>query len=148
MRQRYFARMAEVARYRDRLLRVVVFFTSSATGVAALVDLGVDPGVFGVATALLVAVSFTLELGTAAMSHASFAVAWDRIHRDCIDLWIESERGALSHQETREALRAIEQRIALVDQSSVPYRVNRRVLEQCFDQAEKYAPDGEIRTAA
>ena len=144
MRQRYFARMAQVARARDRRLRVAVFFTSSATGVTALVDLGLGPGVFGVVTALLVAVSFTLEFGSVATSHTGFAVTWEGIYADFVDLWIESEQGNLSHQEVREALRRLEQRIVLVDQQSVPYRVNKRVLLQCFDRAEAYAPEDEV----
>ena len=148
MRQRYFAQMAQVAHTRDRLLRVAVFFTSSAAGVTGFMDLGLGLGIFGIATALLVAVSFTLEFGTVTTNHTGFAVAWDRIHQDYMDLWIENERGGLSHQEARKALQAIERHIALVDQQSVPYRVNKRLLGQCFEQAENYAPDDEVETAA
>ena len=56
-----------------------------------------------------------------------------------LDLWTESEQGALSHQEVRAALRAIERRIEPIDQQSILYRVNARVLAQCFEQAETYA---------
>lgn len=139
MRQRYFSRMAQSASARDRVLRVIVFFTSSATAVTALADLGPGPEPFAFVTALLVAVSFTLEWGSVATKHSGFAVAWGRIHQDVLDLWTESERGELSHQQVRAALRAIERRMEPIDQQSIPYRVNRRVLAQCFDQAEAYA---------
>lgn len=139
MRQRYFSRMAQAASVRDRALRVIVFFTSSATGVTALTDLGLGPELFAFLTALLIAVSFTLEWGSVAMNHSGFAVAWGRIHQDVLDLWTESEQGELSHQEVRAALRAIERRIEPIDQQSIPYRVNKRILAQCFEQAEAYA---------
>lgn len=148
MRQRYFARMAHLARTRDRLFRVAVFFTSSATGVTAIADLGLDPAVFAIATALLAAVSFALEFGAVATNHTGFSVTWGRIHEDFLDLWVETERGVWSHRKLRDALRAIRQRIESVDQQSVPYRVNRRVLEQCLDQAEAYAPGDEGRVSS
>lgn len=139
MRRRYFARMAQRAHVRDRALRVAIFFTSSATGVAAVGGLGLGPESFAVATALLAAASFTLELGSVAMKHPGFAVDWGRIHQETLDLWTESERGGLSHDEVRTSLRAIERRIEPIDQQSITYRVDARVLAQCFDQAEAYA---------
>ena len=139
MRQRYFSRMAERAHIRDRALRVAIFFTSSATGVTAVGDLGLGPGLFALSTAILAAVSFTLELGSVAMKHTGFAVDWSRIHQEMLDLWTESERGSLSHDEVRASLRAIQRRIEPIDQQSINYRVNTRVLTQCFDQAEAYA---------
>ena len=139
MRQRYFSRMAERAHIRDRALRVAIFFTSSATGVTAVGDLGLGPGLFALSTAILAAVSFTLELGSVAMKHTGFAVDWSRIHQETLDLWTESERGSLSHDEVRASLRAIQRRIEPIDQQSISYRVNTRVLTQCFDQAEAYA---------
>ena len=139
MRQRYFSRMAQAANVRDRVLRVIVFFTSSATGVTALTDLGLGPEPFAFLTAFLVAVSFALEWGSVAMKHSGFAIAWGRIHQDVLDLWTESEQGGLSHQQVRAALRAIERRIEPIDQQSIPYHVNRRVLARCFEQAEAYA---------
>ena len=139
MRQRYFARMAQRAHFRDRALRVAIFFTSSATGVTAVGDLGLGPELFAFATALLAAASFTLELGSVAMKHTGFAVDWGRIHRETLDLWTESERGGLSHDEVRTSLRAIERHIEPIDQQSITYRVDARVLAQCFDQAEAYA---------
>lgn len=139
MRQRYFSRMAERAHVRDRALRVAIFFTSSATGVTAVGDLGLGPGVFALSTAILAALSFTLEFGSMAMKHTGFAVDWSRIHQETLDLWTESERGSLSHDEVRASLRAIQRRIEPIDQQSISYRVNTRVLTQCFDQAEAYA---------
>ena len=139
MRQRYFARMAQRAHGRDRALRAAIFFTSSATGVTAVGDLGLGPGLFALATAILAAVSFTLELGSVAMKHTGFAVDWSRIHQEALDLWTESERGGLSHDEVRASLRAIQRRIEPIDQQSIAYRVDRRILSQCFDQAEAYA---------
>lgn len=139
MRRRYFSRMAERAHVRDRALRVAIFFTSSATGVTAVGDLGPGPGLFALSTAILAAVSFTLELGSVAMKHTGFALDWSRIHQETLDLWTESERGSLSHDEVRASLRAIQRRIEPIDQQSISYRVNTRVLTQCFDQAEAYA---------
>ena len=139
MRQRYFARMAQRAHFRDRALRVAIFFTSSATGVTAVGGLGLGPELFAFATAVLAAASFTLELGSVAMKHTGFAVDWGRIHQETLDLWTESERGGLWHDEVRTSLRAIERRIEPIDQQSITYRVDARVLAQCFDQAEAYA---------
>ena len=139
MRQRYFARMAQRAHVRDRALRVAIFFTSSATGVTAVGGLGLGSELFAFATAVLAAASFTLELGSVAMKHTGFAVDWGRIHQETLDLWTESERGGLSHDEVRTSLRAIERRIEPIDQQSITYRVDARVLAQCFDQAETYA---------
>ena len=139
MRQRYFARMAQRAHARDRALRVAIFFTSSATGVTAVGGLGLGPELFAFATAVLAAASFTLELGSVAMKHTGFAVDWGRIHQETLDLWTESERGGLLHEEVRTSLRAIERRIEPIDQQSITYRVDARVLAQCFDQAEAYA---------
>ena len=139
MRKRYFARMAQRAHVRDRVLRVAVFFTSSVTGVTAATDLGVGPEWFAFVTALLAAASFTLEFGAVAMKHTGFGVAWSRIYQDTLDLWTESEQGVLAHREVRAALRAIQRRIEPIDQQSIPYRVNTRVLTQCFERAEAYA---------
>ena len=100
--------MAERAHVRDRALRVAIFFTSSATGVTAVGDLGLGPGVFALSTAILAALSFTLEFGSMAMKHTGFAVDWSRIHQETLDLWTESERGSLSHDEVRASLRAIQ----------------------------------------
>ena len=74
-----------------------------------------------------------------AMKHTGFAVDWGRIHQEMLDLWTESERGSLSHDEVRASLRAIQRRIEPIDQQSISYRVNTRILTQCFDQAEAYA---------
>ena len=118
MRQRYFARMAQRAHGRDRALRAAIFFTSSATGVTAVGDLGLGPGLFALATAILAAVWFTLELGSVAMKHAGFGVDWSRIHQEALDLWTESDRGGLSHDEVRASLRAIQRRIERSTSSS------------------------------
>ena len=139
MRQRYFSRMAQRAHVRDRGLRVAIFFTSSATGVTAVGDLGLGPELFAFVTALLAAVSFTLELGSVAAKHTGFAVDWSRIYQETFDLWTESEQGGLSHDEVRTSLRAIQRRVAPIDQQSITCRVNTKVLTQCFDQAEAYA---------
>ena len=140
MRQRYFARMAQRAHVRDRALRVAIFFTSSATGVTAVGGLGAGPGVVRLRDGTpAAALSFTLELGSMAVKHTGFAVDWGRIHQETLDLWTESERGGLSHDEVRTSLRAIERSIEPIDQQSITYRVDARVLAQCFDQAEAYA---------
>ena len=139
MRKRYFARMAQRAHVRDRVLRVAVFFTSSVTGVTAATDLGVGPEWFAFVTALLAAASFTLDFGAVATKHTGFAVAWSRIYQDTLDLWTESEQRILAHHDVRAALRAIQRRIEPIDQQSIPYRVNTQVLTQCFEQAEAYA---------
>ena len=139
MRQRYFSRMAQRAQGWDRVFRVAVFFTSSATGVTAVGDLGLGPALFAFVTALLVAISFMLEFGSVAMKHTGFAVAWSRIHEETLALWSESERGVLPHDDLRAALRDIHRRIEPIDRQSIPHRVNTKVLTQCFEQAEAYA---------
>lgn len=65
MRQRYFSQVAQMAHQRDRVLRVAVFFTSSATAATALVDLGVPPELFASVTAFLddAGVNRTLRVG-------------------------------------------------------------------------------------
>ena len=138
MRARYFARMAQRAHVLDRSLRVALFFTSSATGAAAVADLGVAPALFAVATALIAAASFALELGSVAMRHTGLAADWGRVHMDVLDLWLESEAGA-SDDDVAADLHAIHRRIEAIDRQSIPYRVNTRVLTQCFEQAEEYA---------
>ena len=139
MRQRYFSRMAQRAHVRDRALRIAIFFTSSATGITAVGDLGLGPGLFAFVTALLAAVSFTLEFGSMATKHTGFAVDWSRIYQETLDLWTESEQRGLLHDEVRTSLRAIQRRIQPIDQQSITYRVDTKVLTQCFDQAEAYA---------
>ena len=139
MRQRYFSRMAQRAHVRDRALRIAIFFTSSATGITAVGDLGLGPGLFAFVTVLLAAVSFTLEFGSVAAKHTGFAVDWSRIYQEILDLWTESEQGGLSHDEVRKSLRAILRRIEPIDRQSITCRVDTRVLAQCFDQAEAYA---------
>ena len=139
MRQRYFSRMAQRAHARDRGLRVAIFFTSSATGVTAVGNLGLGPELFAFVTALLAALSFTLEFGSAATKHTGFAVDWSRVYQEVLELWTESERGGLSHDDVRASLRAIQRGIGPIDQQSITCRVDPRVLTQCFDQAEAYA---------
>ena len=142
MRQRYFSQLAQSARRWDRSFRVAVFFTSSATGAAALVDLGIPPELFALGTALLMAVSIMLDFSSIVVQHTGFAADWGRIYRDAVDLWIENERGALRHEEVRASLRAIRDRVEPIDRHSVPHRVNERVLQRSFDQAEAYALGG------
>ena len=134
-----FSRMAQRAHARDRGLRGAIFCTSSATGVTAVGDLGLGPELFAFVTALLAALSFTLELGSVATKHTGFAVDWSRIYQEVLELWTESERGGLSHDEVRASLGAVQRRIGPIDQQSIICRVDPRVLTQCFDQAEAYA---------
>ena len=142
MRQRYFSQLAQRAHQRDRGFRIAVFFTSSATGATAVVDLGVPPELFALGTALLMAVSFVLNFSTTAVQHTGFAADWDRIYRDAVDLWIENERGTVPHDEVRTSLRAIRDRVEPIDRHSVPHRVNAKILQRSFDQAEAYAFGG------
>ena len=139
MRHRYFARMAQRAATLDRSLRIALVFASSATAgtVVGIVDVG--PGLIAVLTALLAAVMGTLQLGAAAARYTGFAVEWGQIHEALALLWVEIERGAVSHDDVRDNILALEARHVTIDRQSITHRVNARVLSHCLDQAESYA---------
>ena len=139
MRHRYFARMAQRAARLDRGLRVALVFLSSATVIAAVDIINTGPALLAVITALLAAFSGTLQLGAAAARYTGFAVDWGYVHDAADELWIELERGALSHQAVRDRLHALRDRHVAIDRQSIPYRVDGKVLTQCFDEAEAYA---------
>ena len=101
--------------------------------------LTVGSAVLAVATELLAAVSGTLQTGTVAARHTGFTVDWGRIHDSNVELWLELERRALSHQEAADRLRAIPDRHVAIDRQSIAYRVDAKVLAHCFDEAEAYA---------
>ena len=139
MRQRYFSRMAQRASSADRALRIAVAFSSSAAAVAAFDLLPFGPEALAVLTALLAAAAGILQLGATAASNVGFAVDWGHIHTEIETLWVEMERYAISHEDAHARLRGIQQRHESIDRQSIRYRVNARVLKQCFDQAGAYA---------
>ena len=139
MRHRYFTRMAQRAATLDRALRIALIFASSATAAAVFGVLDFGPELLAVLTALLAAVTGTLQLGAAAAKHTGFAVDWGHIHNAAVDLWIELERGALSHHEVRDRLRALQHQHEAIDRQSISDRVNAKILVRCFDEAEAYA---------
>ena len=130
--------MAQRAAALDRALRIALIFASSATAAAVFGVLDFGPELLAVLTALL-AVTGTLQLGAAAAKHTGFAVDWGHIHNAAVDLWIELERGALSHHEVRDRLRALQHQHEAIDRQSISDRVNAKILVRCFDEAEAYA---------
>ncbi len=139
MRQRYFSLMAQRASFADRGLRIALVFFSSAAAGAAVGVLPFGSEVLAVLTALLAAVAGTLQLGSAAASNVGFAVDWGHIHNELDALWIEIERYALAHDDVHARLRTIQHRHESIDRQSTRYRINPKLLSQCFDQAEAYA---------
>ena len=139
MRHRYFTRMAQRAATFDHALRITLIFASSATAGAVFGVLDFGPELLAALTALLAAVTGTWQFGTAAAKNTGFAVDWSHIHNAAIELWIEMEREAISHQEVSDRLRVLQRQHGPIDRQSTSDRTNIKILSKCFDEAEAYA---------
>lgn len=138
-RCRYFNQLASRTETLDRVLRVALIFFSSATAATVL---GVFPSGaewLAVVSAVLAAVSGTMQHGRAALKFAEFSVFWGRLHRDYEELWNDVETYATTPTEAVRQLRLLQDKPESIDRQASTSRTRRKLMLDCLADAEKMA---------
>ncbi len=139
MRELYYARRAERRRFWGQLTAFCTAVFSSATLVAALNLLNVEPTWPALVAAVTGTVAGTRKFGEAAMAATSHSVSWSDLHARLRDTWIEVESWRISHDEVREILSQIHDVERVLDREVTAQRDDDRLVKQCFDRAEALA---------
>ena len=135
-RCRYFNRLASRTETLDRILRIALIFFSSATAATVL---GLFPSGaiwLAVASAVLAAVSGTMQHGRAALKFAEFSVFWKRLHRDYEALWNDFETYAIGSDEAARRLRELQDRPESIDRQAATSRTRKKLMLECLADAE------------
>ena len=138
-RCRYFNRLASRTETLDRILRVALIFFSSATAATVL---GLFPSGaiwLAVASAVLAALSGTMQHGRAALKFAEFSVFWGRLHRDYQELWADVETYTVEADEAARRLRALMDKPESIDRQASTSRTRKGLMLSCLADAEKMA---------
>ena len=141
-RFRYFNQLASRTETLDRILRVALIFFSSATAATVLGLFPSGAEWLAVASAVLAAVSGTMQHGRAALKFAEFSVFWGRLHRDYEELWTDVETYAIEADEAARRLRAIMDKPERIDRHASTFRTRRKLMLSCLADAEKMALAG------
>ncbi len=136
-RCRYFNQLAFRTETLDRILRVALIFFSSATAVTVLGLFPSGANRLAVVSAVLAAVSGTMQHGRAALKFAEFSVFWGRLHRDYEDLWNDVETYAITSAEASRRLRALHDKPESIDRQAATSRTRRKLMLDCLADAEK-----------
>ncbi len=139
MRELYYARRAGRRRFWGQVTAFCTAVFSSATLVAALDLLNVEPTWPALVAAVAGIIAGTGKFGEAAMAFTSHSVSWSDLHARLRDTWIEVESWRISHDEAREILSQIHEVERVLDREVTAQRDDERLVEQCFDRAEALA---------
>ena len=123
----------------DRILRVALIFFSSATAATLLGAFPSGAEWLAVVSAVLAAVSGTMQHGRAALKFAEFAVFWGRLHRDYEELWNEIETYAIAPADAARRLRLLQDKPESIDRQASTSRTRRKLMLDCLADAEKMA---------
>lgn len=138
-RCRYFNQLASRTETLDRILRVVLIFFSSATAATVLGAFPSAAAWLAVASAVLAAVSGTMQHGRAALKLAEFSVFWGRLHRDYEELWNDVETCTITPTEATRQLRLLQDKPESIDRQASTSRTRRKLMLDCLADAEKMA---------
>lgn len=138
-RCRYFSQLASRTETLDRILRVALIFFSSATAATVLGAFPSGAKWLAVASAVLAAVSGTMQHGRAAWKFAEFSVFWGRLHRNYEELWNEVETYAIVPAEAARRLRLLQDKPESIDRQASTSRTRRKLMLDCLADAEKMA---------
>ena len=138
-RCRYFSQLASRTETLDRVLRVALIFFSSATAATVLGAFPSGAEWLAVVSAVLAAVSGTMQHGRAALKFAEFSVFWGRLHRDYEDLWNDVETYTVEADEAARRLRVLMTRPESIDRQASTSRTRRKLMLSCLADAEKMA---------
>ena len=138
-RRRYFDQLASRTETLDRILRVALILFSSATAATVLGLFPSGTDWLAVVSAVLAAVSGTMQHGRSALKFAEFSVFWGRLHRDYEELWNDVETYAVEADEAARRLRALMDKPESIDRQASTSRTRRKLILNCLADAEKMA---------
>ena len=138
-RCRYFNQLASRTEALDRILRVALILFASATAATVLGAFPSWAEWLAVASALLAAVSGTMQYGRAAAKFAEFSIFWGRLHRDYEELLNDVEAYAVTPAEAARRFRSLRDKPESIDRQARTSRTRRKLMLDCLDDAEKMA---------
>ena len=138
-RCRYFDQLASRTETVDLVLRVALIFFSSATAATVLGLFPSGADWLAVVSAVLAAVSGTMQHGRSALKFAEFSVFWGRLHRDYEELWNDVETYAVEADDAARRLRALMDKPESIDRQASTSRTRRKLMLNCLADAEKMA---------
>lgn len=139
MREMYYARLAGRRRVWGQATALCTALFSSATLVAALGLLNVEPTWPALIAAVTGTVAGTRKFGESALALSSHSISWSDLHARLCDTWVEVESWRISHDEVREVLAQVHEIERVLDREVTSHRDDERLVGQCFDRAEALA---------